>query len=105
MPVTVSEPKQGAAGAGAHAGGARQPLGRVLTPARAALLPLACAAGLAALGLLDTAHHSQTLRWSAIGAAAALTAGTALLVATARRSGRMLAIEVVAKRQHYLQAC
>jgi len=82
-----------------------EPLSRTLAPARAALLPLACAAALAALGLIDTAHDSQTLRWSMLGAAAALAAGSAMLVATARRSGRVLAIEVVARRQHYLQAC
>src|SRR5262249_26503182 len=44
-------------------------------------------------------------RWSMIGAAAALAAGGAMLIATARRTGRVLAIELVARRQHYLQAC
>src|SRR3954471_5222544 len=81
------------------------PLIRTLPPARAAGLPLACAAALVALALLDTGHGSDALRWSMLAAAAALAAGGALLYAAATRSGRRLAIELVARRQHYLQAC
>jgi hypothetical protein len=40
-----------------------------------------------------------------LGAAAALAAGSAILFVAARRSGRRLAIELVARRQHFLQAC
>jgi hypothetical protein len=86
-------------------GESHEPLSRPLSPARAALLPLACAAALAAIALADTAHDSRILRWSTIAAAAALAAGSAILAAAARRSGRTLSIEVVARRQHYLQAC
>jgi len=104
MPGTVSEPIGGARGALA-VGESPEPLSRPLSPARAALLPLTCAAALAALALFDTAHDSRALRWSTIAAAAALAAGSAMLAAAARRSGRTLAIELVARRQHYLQAC
>lgn len=71
----------------------------------AALLPLACAAALALIGLLDTAHHSERLRWSLVGAAVLLATGGTLLGIWARRSGRTLTIELAARRQHYLQAC
>ncbi len=69
------------------------------------MLPLACAAALALLGLLDTSHGSETVRWSLLGAAAVLAAADVLVVASARRSGRVLSIDVAARRQHYLQAC
>src|SRR3954468_6246688 len=100
MPGTVSEPMRGAAGTLA-VGDSHAPLSRSLSPAGAALLPLTCAAALAALALVDTAHDSRTLRWSTWAAAAALAAGSAMLAAAARRSGRSLSIEVVARRQHY----
>src|SRR5437868_1624221 len=104
MPGTPSEPVPRVSGALA-AGESHQPLSHLLSPARAALLPLAGAAALAAIGLLDGRHGSQALRWSILGAAGALIAGAAILYTSAQRSGRRLAIELVARRQHYLQAC
>ena len=76
-----------------------------LTATRAATLPLTCAAGLALMARLDTSHGGAVVGWSLLGAAIALVAGTALLMTTARRSGRVLSLEIVARRQHYLQAC
>jgi hypothetical protein len=104
MPGTVPESMRSGPGALA-VGEPQKPLSHPLSPARAAVLPLGCAAALAAIGLLDSHHGSQALRWSILGAAAALAAGAAILYAAARRSGRRLAIETVARRQHYLQAC
>jgi hypothetical protein len=104
MPVTFSEPVRVVPGAVA-AEGSPKPLSHPLSPARAALLPLAGAAALAAIGLFDNRHDSGALRWSILGAASVIAAGAAILYAAARRSGRQLALERVARRQHYLQAC
>src|SRR4051794_6381973 len=104
MPGTLSEPQRPASGAAAVPE-PHEPLSHWLRPARAALLPLACAAALTALALFDTSHGTDALRWSMVAAAAALAGGTAILSAAASRSGRRLAIELVARRQHYLQAC
>lgn len=76
-----------------------------LSSTRSALLPLVCVGGLALIAILDTSHGSAVARWSLLGAAIALTAATGLLVAHARRSGRVLSIDVMPRRQHYLQAC
>ena len=46
----------------AAAVGGRAPLVRTLPPARAAGLPLACAAALVALALLDTRHGTDAVR-------------------------------------------
>ncbi|HEY7171007.1 MAG TPA: hypothetical protein VH417_09195 [Vicinamibacterales bacterium] len=103
MPVTFPGPARGVPALAV--GDAQEPQSHRLSPARAALLPLACAAALAAIGLFDGRHDSHALRWSLFGAAGVLAAGAAILYAAARRSGRQLAIELVARRQHYLQAC
>jgi hypothetical protein len=63
-----------------------QPIGK-----RALLLPLAFVAGLAAFGFL--------------AAAGALFAWWLPLLVWVHRSGRILTLEVVLKKQHYLQAC
>ena len=43
--------------------------------------------------------------WSFLGAAAALIAWNALLLTVARSSGRTFTLEIVLRKQHYLQAC
>src|SRR5947208_12040360 len=75
-----------------------------LSSLRAAAFPLVCAASLAVVGILDI-HQNQTLRWSIVVAAGLLALWSALLFASAKRSGRILIVEIVARRQHYLQAC
>jgi hypothetical protein len=102
MPGMLSVPIHGAGTARLR--GNWNPLKPWRSPAGAVALPLACAAGLAAFGLFDTVHRSDTLRWSMIAAAGVLALGSAVLVATARRSARVLVLELSARRQHYLQA-
>ena len=72
---------------------------------RALMLPLVCTLGLATVALFDSVQETPALRWSILGAAATLAIGNAVLLFSARRGGRALAIEVVVRRQHYLQAC
>ena len=73
--------------------------------ARALALPLAFTLGLASLTLLDSVQHNIALWRSLAGAVAVLLAWNAALLVWAARSGRVLAVDVVLRKQHYLQAC
>ena len=73
-----------------------------LPPGRALRLPLLAAAGLIAAGFLPSARGNPALFWSFCGAGGGLLAWSAALLAAAR--GRTLALDVVVRRQHYLQA-
>ncbi len=72
---------------------------------RALLLPLAFTFGLAGLALLPPVRQNPRVLMAFLGAAAALCAWNAILFVWARRSGRTLTLEVVLRKQHYLQAC
>ena len=75
-----------------------------LTPPRALALPLGVSLLLVAFGLLPSARENSRLLWAFVGAGGALLAWTAFLTAVALRGGRTLALEVVLRKQHYLQA-
>ena len=72
---------------------------------RALALPLAFALGLAAFTFIDPVRQNATLVRTFAGAASLLLVWNAMLLTSALRSGRTLALEVVLRKQHYLQAC
>ncbi len=72
---------------------------------RALLLPLAFTLGLASLTILAPVRQNPNTLWTFLCAAAALGVWTAVLLVWARRRGRTLTLEVVLRKQHYLQAC
>ena len=72
---------------------------------RGLLLPLAFTAGLAGLAFLAPVRQNPKVLWTFLGAAAALCVWYAMLLVWARREGRTLTLEVVLRKQHYLQAC
>ena len=76
-----------------------------LPSARALALPLTFTLLLIALGFEPSVRHQPVLVWSFWGASAVLLVWNAVLLAVVRRSGRTLAVEVVLRKQHYLQAC
>ncbi len=76
-----------------------------LSPAAAFALVLGFVACLAALALLPRIHDSPALVRAFGGAALALGAWSAALLAAARRGGRRLTLEVAPRAQHYVQAC
>ena len=90
-----------------HQPAALQPTARVtdMRPARALRLPLAFALLLVLFGLLPSARQNTALLWSFLGAGGSLLAWSAALLITARRANRTLSLEVVLRKQHYLQAC
>ena len=76
-----------------------------LSPAQALTLPVAFTALLLAVSTLPVVQQNVRLVWSFRGAAAVLLVWAAALYVRARLERRTFKIEVVLKRQHYLQAC
>jgi hypothetical protein len=76
-----------------------------LPPTRALCLPLAFALTLMAFGLLDRVHGTPRLLGSFLGVGGALLAWIALLGGVASARGRTFTLEIVLRKQHYLQAC
>jgi hypothetical protein len=68
-------------------------------------LPLAISLLLVALAFLTPAREIPSLARVFFGAALVLGAGNVLLIAWARRAARTLTVEVVLRKQHYVQAC
>ena len=77
----------------------------VLAPERALALPLAFTLLLVALSFLPAVYRNPHLRWSFWGAASALLAWNALLLTIARQRRRPLMLEIVIRKQHWMQAC
>jgi len=71
---------------------------------RKLLLPLAFALGLAGVAFLSPIRQNPNALWSFLGASAVLCAWNALLFAWTLSGQRTLILEVVLKKQHYLQA-
>jgi len=69
------------------------------------ILPLAFTAGLAGLAFFAPVRQNPKTLAAFLGAAAVLCAWNAALLVSARLKGRTLTVEVVPKKQHYLQAC
>lgn len=68
-------------------------------------LPFLFTLALAAFGLLGPVRQNPRLLWSFLGAGAVLFAWNAALTGSALSKGRSLALELVLRKQHYLQAC
>jgi hypothetical protein len=75
-------------------------------PGKTALtLPLAFTSGLASLTLLAPVRQNTKVLLAFLGAAAVLFVWQAVLFIWAARSRRTLTLEVLPRKQHYLQAC
>jgi hypothetical protein len=69
------------------------------------ILPFGFAFSLAALTLVPAVHQNPRVLATFLAAAAALCLWNTLLLSAAKRSHRALTLEVVLRKQHYLQAC
>jgi hypothetical protein len=69
------------------------------------LLPAAFTAALALLTFLSSVGQNPKVTWAFLGTTGVLGVWTAVLGVGALRSRRTLAIEVILRKQHYLQAC
>jgi Flp pilus assembly protein TadD len=76
-----------------------------LRPARALALPLTFTLLLVGFGALPGIRQHPLLLRSFLGAGAALFGWTTLLLASAQYRRRTFALEVVLRKQHYVQAC
>jgi hypothetical protein len=76
-----------------------------LSPRRMLVVPLAFTLSLVGLALLAPVRQNPKLLSAFLGAAVALCAWTAVLLASALRTGRTLTLELLLRKQHYLQAC
>ena len=80
--------------------------GRVirLSPARACGLATIFALGLGAFGFLDVVRQNPAFQWSFFGPCAVLLAWSGVVFESARRTGRILTLEVALRKQHFVQA-
>ncbi|MBI3049785.1 MAG: hypothetical protein HYY76_15880 [Acidobacteria bacterium] len=78
---------------------------RLLSPAQAAALPSGFTLALLSLGGFDVGRQPPGLFASIVGGAATLVAWTVVWFWLARRQRRTLTLEIVLRKQHYLQAC
>src|SRR5216684_3373218 len=76
-----------------------------LRPLRAVALPLTFTLLLVGFGMLPAIRQNAQLWRSFLGAGAALLAWSMLLLAVALRRGRTFILEILFRKQHYLQAC
>jgi hypothetical protein len=76
-----------------------------LSPRRALVLPLVFTAALLAFALYPPVRQNPRLLWSFLGTGTVLLAWNAVLLVSAMRSHRVLALEIVLRKQHYIQAC
>ena len=94
---------------GARAPGAQPPTPTLqfadLPPVRALALPFAFTLALAAFAAAGSVQQQPRLLWAIWGAALALLASTAVLHVLAVRHRRTFALDVVLRKQHYVQAC
>jgi hypothetical protein len=72
---------------------------------RVLALPLAFTLALAAFLFLAPVRNNTPLTWTFAGVVVLLLAGNAALLLSALHHGRTLSVEVVLRKQHYLQAC
>ena len=76
-----------------------------LSAARAFALPLCFTLGFLGFALLGSIRQNPRLWWSIVGPGIVLLAWNAVLLAAALRTGRTLTLDIVLRKQHYLQAC
>ena len=68
-------------------------------------MPLGLTLVLLGLGLLESVGQNPRLWWSFVGAGVTLLTWIAVLFGSALRTGRTLTLEIVLRKQHYVQAC
>ena len=76
-----------------------------LLPTWAVGLPLGLTLVLLGLGLLESVGQNPRLWWSFVGAGITLLTWIAVLFGSTLRTGGTLTLEIVLRKQHYVQAC
>ena len=77
---------------------------RDVSPGRAFVLPFLFTAGLLGLALYPPVRQNPRLLWSFLGTGAVLLAWNGLLLVSAVRTHRVFTLDIVLRKQHYVQA-
>jgi len=72
---------------------------------QAICLPLGFVVGLLAIGMVNPVRQNPRLLWSFVGTSLILAIWSVAVIERARRTHRQLTLEIVLRKQHYLQAC
>ena len=72
---------------------------------QAICLPLGFVVGLLVIGMLNPVRQNPRLLWSFVATSLILAIWSVAVIERARRTDRQLTLEIVLRKQHYLQAC
>ncbi len=72
---------------------------------QAICLPLGFVVGLLVIGMLNPIRQHPRLLWSFVATSLILAIWSVAVIERARRTHRQLTLEIVLRKQHYLQAC
>src|SRR5437016_11235558 len=72
---------------------------------QAICLPLGFVVGLLIIGMLNPVRQNPRLLWSFVATSLILAIWSVAVIERARRTDRQLTLEIVLRKQHYLQAC
>jgi hypothetical protein len=72
---------------------------------QAICLPLGFVVGLVAIGMVNPVRQNPRLLWSFAATSLILAIWSVAVIERARRTHRQLTLEIVLRKQHYLQAC
>jgi hypothetical protein len=72
---------------------------------QAICLPLGFVVGLLAIGMVNPVRQNPRLLWSFVATSLILAIWSVAVIERARRTHRQLTLDIVLRKQHYLQAC
>ena len=103
--MDVSFTERSRAVAPAHVSEAVTPRHTPVSWRQAICLPLGFVAGLLVIGMLNPVRQNPRLLWSFVATSLILATWSVAVIERARRTDRQLTLEIVLRKQHYLQAC
>jgi hypothetical protein len=105
IPMDVSFTEQFSAIAPANVSEAVTPRHTPVSWRQAICLPLGFAVGLLAIGMVNPVRQNPRLLWSFVATSLILAIWSVAVIERARRTHRQLTLDIVLRKQHYLQAC
>jgi hypothetical protein len=105
IPMDVSCTEQFRAIAPANVSEAVTPRHTPVSWRQAICLPLGFVVGLLAIGMVNPVRQNPRLLWSFVATSLILAIWSVAVIERARRTHRQLTLDIVLRKQHYLQAC
>ena len=103
--MDVSFTEQSRAIASANVSDAVTPRHTPVSWRQAICLPLGFVVGLLLIGMLNPVRQNPRLLWSFVATSLILAIWSVAVIERARRTHRQLTLDIVLRKQHYLQAC